>query len=72
MPITLDRDEAISILEEIARNGQNGAARIAALKELHVMRAEEQHPPVGFEGIYDVEVTDLTAERRRRPGEPAT
>jgi tetratricopeptide (TPR) repeat protein len=32
MTITLDRDEAIEILEEIARNANNAAARIAALR----------------------------------------
>ena len=34
MTMTLTRAEAIEILEDIARNSQNAAARIAAIKQL--------------------------------------
>ena len=44
MTITLTRDEAIEILEEIARQSQNQAARIAAIKQLEKMRSEEPAP----------------------------
>jgi hypothetical protein len=54
MPITLDRDEAIQILEEIARDGSNAAARIAAIKQLEELRHDEAQEPVGFEGLYAV------------------
>jgi hypothetical protein len=33
-PVTLTRDELVEMLEDIARNGSNAAARIAAIKEL--------------------------------------
>lgn len=55
MPITLDRAEAIQILEDIARNGSNGAARIAAIKQLEEMRSNEDQEPEGFEGLYAVD-----------------
>lgn len=35
---TLDEQEMIDILETIARDGKNGAARIAAIKALREMR----------------------------------
>lgn len=53
MRITLDRQESIEILEDIARNSENAAARIAALKELDRLRAAEEIP-AGFEGLYAV------------------
>ena len=34
----LERDEAIRILEDIARTSNNAAARIAAFKQLEAMR----------------------------------
>ena len=43
MTMTLTRDEAIEILEDIARNSQNAAARIAAIKQLlEEMRYREE------------------------------
>lgn len=42
MPITLTTDEAIQILEDIARTGNNAAARIAAIKQLEAMRSEAE------------------------------
>ena len=47
MPMTLTRDEAIEILEDIARNGQNAAARIAAIKQLLEMGEGELAPDLG-------------------------
>jgi len=47
MTMTLTRDEAIEILEDIARNSQNAAARIAAIKLLDEMRHEEPTPVSG-------------------------
>src|SRR5262245_4496250 len=52
MPISLDRNEAIEILEEIARKSQNAAARIAAIKQLEDMRRDEEQVPEGFESLY--------------------
>jgi hypothetical protein len=40
----LTRAEMLEILEDIARNGNNAAARIAAVKQLVVMRAQERRP----------------------------
>jgi hypothetical protein len=42
--MTLDRDEAIEILEDIARNSNNAAARIAAIKQLEAMKDGEDTP----------------------------
>jgi hypothetical protein len=38
--MTLTRDEMVEILEEIARNSSNQAARIAAIKQLEVMQGD--------------------------------
>ncbi len=48
---TLDRAEAIEILEEIAREGGNAAARIAAIKQLEAMRDGEQQAAEGFDKL---------------------
>lgn len=39
---TLDEQEMINILEQLARDGSNGAARIAALKMLREIDAGEK------------------------------
>ena len=44
MTVSLSREEAVEILEEIARDGTNHAARIAAIKMLLEMRKDEQTP----------------------------
>lgn len=46
----MEKDERISLLEEIARDSGNDAARIAAIKEL---RREEEggEEAVGFDGL---------------------
>ena len=51
MPRTLTDDETIEILEDIARNSNNAAARIAAIKQLEAMRAGEPSPAEGFEEL---------------------
>lgn len=53
MPITLNRQEEIEILEDIARNG-SAVARIQALRRLEELRVEERATPEGFEGLYAV------------------
>lgn len=47
----LSRDEAIVLLEDIARNSGNAAARIAAIKQLEAMRDGEQPPAEGFAAL---------------------
>jgi hypothetical protein len=49
--VPFTRDEAIEILEDIARNGGNAAARIAAIKQLEMMRDGEQATAAGFEDL---------------------
>lgn len=57
---TLSEQEMIEILEQIARNAQNAAARIAAIKTLREMGCEEEAPQGGFEAL------DELAPRRNR------
>jgi hypothetical protein len=57
--VTLTEQEMIDILEDIARDGSNAAARIAAIKQLREIGASEK-PTDGFEGL------DQVAERRNR------
>lgn len=49
----------VDILEDIARNGNNGAARIAAIKVLREMAAGEVTSEAGFEAL------DELAPRRK-------
>lgn len=49
VPLTVD--EMVRILEEIARDGRNGAARIAAIKALREMSDGEQPSEGGFEEL---------------------
>ena len=51
---TLDDQEMVDILEDIARNGSNAAARIAAIKTLREIDAGLASPAEGFAGLYDV------------------
>lgn len=53
MPITLNREEEIQILEDIARNGSS-VARIQALRRLEELRDATDDQPEGFEGLYAV------------------
>ena len=59
-PKRLTADEMIDILEDIARNGQNGAARIAAIRTLRDIGAGEKPVAAGFEAL------DELAPRRKR------
>jgi hypothetical protein len=52
---TLSDQEMIDILEDIARNGANGAARIAAIKTLREIDAGEKPVKDGFAGLYEVD-----------------
>jgi hypothetical protein len=56
--MTLTHEEAIEILEDIARNANNAAARIAAIKQLEAMRDGEGSPAEGFDQL-DQEVPRL-------------
>lgn len=49
--MTLTHEEAIEILEDIARNSNNAAARIAAIKQLEAMRDGERSPADGFDQL---------------------
>ena len=44
--MTLTRDEMVDILEEIAREGTNAAARIAAIKALQEIAPQEPDDPI--------------------------
>jgi hypothetical protein len=57
---SLDEQEMIDILEDIARNGGNAAARIAAIKVLREMDSGEKPPAAGFEAL------DELAPRRKK------
>lgn len=48
---TLDEQEMVDILEDIARNGNNGAARIAAIKVLRDMDAGVATSQDGFDAL---------------------
>lgn len=48
----LEREEAIRILEDIARTSGNAAARIAAIKQLEAMRDGDPSPAeAGFDAL---------------------
>jgi hypothetical protein len=49
----LKDDEMIEILEDMARNSQNAAARIAAIKQLREMHSGEQRDP-NFEKLDEI------------------
>jgi hypothetical protein len=46
--MTLGHEEMVEILEEIARESQNAAARIAAIKALREIGEGEASAPEGF------------------------
>jgi hypothetical protein len=52
---SLSAQEMIDILEDIARNGANGAARIAAIKTLREIEASDQEPAGEFADLYAVD-----------------
>ena len=54
---SLTRSEMIQILEEIAREGSNAAARIAAIKQLEAMRRGDETTDAGF-GALDNDLAD--------------
>ena len=47
--------EMVEILKRIARDGGNAAARIAAIKELRLMRSGEKPSEEGFAKLYALE-----------------
>lgn len=52
--MALSEQEMIDILEEIARDGRNGAARIAAIKTLREIRGGEKPDQGEFGKLYEV------------------
>jgi len=70
MPITLDREEEIRILENIARNSESAVARIQALRRLDELRRYEQVPE-GFEALYAVDGPTPRRAHSRPPKPPA-
>lgn len=48
-------DEMIEVLKGIARDGKNGAARIAAIRELRAIGANERTPAEGFAALFAVD-----------------
>jgi len=56
----LTEAEMVEILKDIARNGQNAAARIAAIKTLREIDDGERTPAEGFGAL------DELAQRRDR------
>jgi hypothetical protein len=59
--MTLTHDEMIAILEEIARETSNAAARIAAIKSLRKIEESARKPAEGF-----AELDELTQRRTDR------
>ena len=59
--MTIDRAEMMSILEEIARNSSNQAARIAAIKQLEEMTDGEDKGEFS-----DLDEGDEVAQRRQQ------
>ena len=51
---SLSDQEMVDILEDIARNGRNAAARIAAIKTLREIDAGVSPTSEAFEGLYEV------------------
>lgn len=52
---TLTDQEMVDILEDIARNANNSAARIAAIKTLREIDAGQATTAEGFAGLFDVD-----------------
>lgn len=57
---TLTEQEMVDILEDIARNGRNAAAKIAAIKTLREMGNGNDQPAAGFDAL------DELSPRRNR------
>lgn len=47
----LTLDEMVEVLKAIIRDGKNGAARIAAIKELRAIQSDKQPAATGFEDL---------------------
>jgi len=47
----MTQDEMVEVLKAIIRDGKNGAARIAAIKELRAIQGEKRPPATGFEAL---------------------
>lgn len=62
---SLDTDEEIEILEEIARNRGNQAAQIAALKLLRDLRPADAKPSASDDPFADLDEADELAPRRK-------
>jgi hypothetical protein len=77
----IDEAEAQRILEDLARHGP-ASAQVAAIKVLREMDKDERAAAAEadrhltgipeFDKLYGTDAVDLTAERSRRAGEPAT
>jgi hypothetical protein len=70
----LEREEAIEILEEIAREGPDHA-RVVAIRFLLKLHKEEdeEDPRTPFDDLYDLEDhrgDELAAKRKKRPVGP--
>jgi hypothetical protein len=50
----LTDEEMLEILKAIARDGRNGAARIAAIRELRAIGEGAKPASEGFAALYDV------------------
>ncbi len=59
----LSEAEMVEILKQIAREGQNAAARIAAIKQLREMGVGHEVPAEGFEAL---DAGDEAQRRRNR------
>jgi hypothetical protein len=59
----LTRQEALEILEEIARDSNNSAARIAAIKELLSMNGYQSSGESAFD-----QLDELASRRRTKKG----
>lgn len=47
----MTQDEMVEVLKAIIRDGKNGAARIAAIKELRAIQGGEKKQTSGFEAL---------------------
>jgi hypothetical protein len=47
----MTQEEMAEVLKAIIRDGKNGAARIAAIKELRMIQASEKAPVTGFDEL---------------------
>jgi hypothetical protein len=47
----MTQDEMVEVLKAIIRDGKNGAARIAAIKELRAIQGQAKPAASGFEAL---------------------